>query len=59
MEIDQKLYLLKLSVEGVEQIEDANDGGDDPGDEEVDLDGFDELEDPEEARTMMDADRNN
>jgi hypothetical protein len=59
MEIDQKLYLLKLSVEGVEQIEDANDGGDDPGDEEVDLDGFDELEDPGEARTMMDADRNN
>ncbi|KAM0838304.1 hypothetical protein ACQ4PT_061079 [Festuca glaucescens] len=34
MEIEQKLYPLKLKVEGVEQIDDEDDDGDDPGEEE-------------------------
>jgi hypothetical protein len=42
VEIDPKFYLLHFDVERVEQLED-DDGFDDPTDEDVEDDGFDDL----------------
>ncbi|KAM0833656.1 hypothetical protein ACQ4PT_064127 [Festuca glaucescens] len=47
VEIDQKFYLLRFSVEGVEQNDEEEDF-DDPTDDGLGEEGFDELEDPNE-----------
>ncbi|KAM0861160.1 hypothetical protein ACQ4PT_046084 [Festuca glaucescens] len=52
MVFEQKMYLLKFDVEGVEQIEDG-DGFDD----QVANEGFDELEDLNESNQLMDTGR--
>ncbi|KAM0926450.1 hypothetical protein ACQ4PT_003521 [Festuca glaucescens] len=52
MEIDQKFYLLRFNVEGVDQVEE-DDGFDDPTDNIVGDEGFDELEDEEETLQHM------
>ncbi|KAM0924903.1 hypothetical protein ACQ4PT_004783 [Festuca glaucescens] len=56
MEFEQKLYLLKLKVEGVEQIEE-DDALDDPSEDFTVNEGFDELEDPNESSHLMDTGR--
>jgi hypothetical protein len=59
MEIDQKFYLLRFNVEGVDQVE-GDDGFDDPADNTVGDEGFDELEDQEESfQHMMSSDNQN
>jgi hypothetical protein len=47
VEIEQKFYLLRFSVEGVEQNDEEEDF-DDPTEDGVGEEGFDELEDPNE-----------
>jgi hypothetical protein len=50
------LYLLKLRVEGVEQVEEDDDD-EDPNEDHVVNEGFDELEDLNESNQYMDTGR--
>jgi hypothetical protein len=53
------LYQLKIKIEGVEKVDEEDDDGEDPGEEEIGGGGFDGLEDEEEARQLMETDKNN